>query len=166
MRRRRAHTQRTLWYALSAVIVLSMLCSMVLLVRPAPEPEQEPTEPPRPTVEATRQAETPSPTATAPEPAASVPNLGTAADYTFAVCGDSRDGDRIFTQILRQVESDHPAFLVHTGDLVNYGSEAAFKAFAPLIAGLKVPFKPVPGNHDADGELGPYLKYTGAPAAH
>lgn len=149
-KRNRTRWQRGAWWALSALIVVSMLCSLVLFIQPPRPPEPTPTVSPAPEVTAiptptpeSTAAPTPSPLARAPT--ATAPALGSNPDFTFAVCGDSRDGDRIFSQILRQVESDQMAFLVHTGDLVNYGSESAFMAFAPLIAALKVPFKPVPG---------------------
>ncbi len=166
MKRRAYRRRETIWLALSAFIVVSMLCSLVMLVRPAPAVEATPppatTEPP---------TATPAPTVTptpgqAAAPPGSIP--GAAPDFTFAVAGDSRDGDAVFEQILRQISDERPAFLIHTGDLVGRGSEEAFKVFRGLLAGFEVPFYPVPGNHDGSvtGKLDDYLQYSGAPAAH
>jgi 3',5'-cyclic AMP phosphodiesterase CpdA len=59
------------------------------------------------------------------------------------------------------------AFLVNTGDLVNYGNAYQFQHFVELMSGFSLPFFPVAGNHDAAGGLlDEYLVYSGAPAVH
>ncbi len=89
------------------------------------------------------------------------------AAFRFAVCGDNRQGEEIYRQILAQAQADGSAFLINTGDLVNAGTERQFKAFAALMRGFSLPFYPVPGNHDnADGLLTAYLRHSGAPAAN
>lgn len=88
-------------------------------------------------------------------------------DFVFAVCGDNRGGDEVYLEILRRVEEDGAAFLVSTGDLVNFGTTDEFKHFANLMTNFTIPFFPVPGNHDSpDGLLVEFLKYSGAPAQH
>jgi Icc protein len=63
--------------------------------------------------------------------------------------------------------TDGCAFLVHTGDLVNNGTESQWQAFQEVMGSFTLPFYPVPGNHDAlDGQLDGFLQYSGAPAAH
>jgi predicted phosphodiesterase len=172
MKKRRRNWQTVAWWVLSAFIVSSMLVSMVLMVRPAPPPKPTPTVPlatetagpgggPAPE-RSTEGTATPT-----PAPSAIAPAAGEDDEFTFAVCGDSRDGDAVFRQIVRQVSEERPAFLIHTGDLVSHGGEAEYEAFQGLLAGLAVPFYPVPGNHDASGGgLAAYLEYSGAPAAH
>jgi predicted phosphodiesterase len=102
--------------------------------------------------------ETPAPTET---PSAA------ALDFTFAVCGDSRNDPDAYRQVLEAVAADGNEFLIHTGDLVNKGSEAQWQVHREAMAGFELPFYPVPGNHDGlDGSLEGYLAHSGAPAAH
>jgi 3',5'-cyclic AMP phosphodiesterase CpdA len=83
------------------------------------------------------------------------------------VVGDSRDGPEVYQTILEAVSADGSQFLIHTGDLVNTGSESEFIAFDEMMNGFGLPFYPVPGNHDAlAGDLTWFLRYSGAPAAH
>ena len=87
--------------------------------------------------------------------------------FTFAVCGDNRGGDEIYSEILRFVQYDDVTFLVNTGDLVHWGDADQFQHFAELMDGFSLPFFPVAGNHDAaDGLLDEYLRYSGAPDVH
>jgi len=89
------------------------------------------------------------------------------ADFTFAVCGDNRRGERAYREVLALVQQDGSAFLINTGDLVNSGRKRQFVRFAELMRDFSLPFYPVPGNHDnADGLLTAYLRYSGAPAAN
>jgi 3',5'-cyclic AMP phosphodiesterase CpdA len=63
--------------------------------------------------------------------------------------------------------ADGSAFLLHTGDLVNEGTDPLWQEFLETMSGFALPFYPVPGNHDSlGGELDGYLAYSGAPAAH
>jgi serine/threonine-protein phosphatase CPPED1 len=90
------------------------------------------------------------------------------ADFAFAVLGDNRDGDETYARLLEMVNADAVDFLVNTGDLVSSGRLDQFTAFQKLMAVLRKPFYPVPGNHDVanDGTLANYLQFSGAPAAH
>ena len=100
------------------------------------------------------------------EPAAN-PSLTAGAEIRFAVCGDSRSGPQTYRRVLEMVQADQAEFLIHTGDLVNNGTEAQWSEFEALMAGFPLPFYPVPGNHDAlGGKLDGYLAHAGAPAAH
>jgi predicted phosphodiesterase len=101
---------------------------------------------------------TPLPTAT---PSSAQPAV------TFAVVGDSRDNPKIYERVLDSVAASAALFLVHTGDLVNQGTESLWRDFEQTMAGFALPFYPVPGNHDGlVGKLGGYLAYSGAPAVH
>jgi 3',5'-cyclic AMP phosphodiesterase CpdA len=86
----------------------------------------------------------------------------------FAVAGDSRDNVEVYQQLLDRVVEDGNAFLINTGDLVDYGSQKNFEAFKALMADFPLPFYPVPGNHDRDddGTLRHFIAYSGAPDKH
>jgi len=105
---------------------------------------------------------TPTPTVTiTPTTSSAAPPL------IFAVAGDSRDGPDVYRRVLASVLDDGSQFLVHTGDLVNQGTEALWQGFQETMAGFDLPFYPVPGNHDAlSGFLDGYLAYSGASATH
>lgn len=114
----------------------------------------------------------PLPTATPTVAATPVPTpipLGSRdiTSFTFAVCGDVRQGVEVYAELLRHVEADGVAFLVNTGDLVERGRERNFQEFAALMQTFTLPFFPAAGNHDtADGFLDEFLQYSGAPAEH
>jgi len=146
---------------------------------PTPSPSPAPMGPVLPTATVTP---TITPTLSA-VPAAVAPAAGTsttaasafahdtpAADdsaLVFAVCGDSRGNPDQYRKVLQAVMADGSEFLIHTGDLVNEGTEAEWQAFLAPMVGFTLPFYPVPGNHDGlDGKLDGYLKYSGAAAAH
>jgi len=147
------------WYAsfgLNAAVALSMVMGTIFLFGGASTPRQAPptevptvapTVPPSPVV-------TPAPT---PTPKAS------AGDYQFAVAGDSRDGDVIYTKLLNRVASDGNAFLIHLGDLVPNGTKDDWLNFRDLMKDFTLPFYPVPGNHEIRlGKISDYLQYSGA----
>lgn len=171
MRRRGVERRQAFLWGLTALVVVSIVSGMVFVTAPvaAPKPTPTwfmPTATPRPTATATP---TPTPTLTptpTPTPLPTVPVLSREADFGFVVAGASQGGDAIFRQILRQVSAGQYAFVLHTGDLVPTGSDAEYKNLASMLAELKVPLYPVPGEHDAPaGSLDRYLEYSGAPAA-
>ena len=171
MKRRSNERRQALWWGLSALIVVSMLFSMVLMVSPAPAPRPTPTwlmptatSRPTSTPPATP-SPTPTPTLT-PTPLPTAAVLSQDPSFAFVAVGDSRDGDAIFRQIIRQASSGQYAFMLHMGDLVHSGLEAEYKGLKAMLSELKVPLYAVPGNHDSpDGSLDLYLRYTGAPKA-
>jgi predicted phosphodiesterase len=108
-----------------------------------------------------------SPARTAAPPAASASSTASAASLTFAVAGDSRHNPEIYGRVLAAVTESGSEFLVHTGDMVDEGSEEQWQIFEQSMAGFSLPFYPVPGNHDAlGGKLDGYLVHSRAPAAH
>lgn len=187
-------SQKILWL-MSLIIAASMVLSLVIVAfspDPAPAPTAAPTlalSPwPSPTIESvpTQPPPTltplPSPTPEATEPVIG-PQLPTetpvvtptvtvtpeAANpgFTFAVAGDSRDNPGVYARVLAGVMTSGSEFLLHTGDLVNRGTERLWREFEATTAGFYLPFYPVPGNHDGlDGQLDGYLAHSGAPAAH
>ena len=191
------NTSQIILLALSLIVAGSMILSLFLAYLPGPrQPEGTPspwptwTPIPRPTATFTPTLPpqpsptvglTALPTATLlPTGETTPPPIGpvlptatptatptTAAGFTFAVCGDSRDGPAVYRRLLEAVSNDGSLFLIHTGDLVNRGSQEQWRQFQEIMAGFALPFYPVPGNHDAlDGRLDGYLRYSGAPASH
>jgi hypothetical protein len=170
-------------YVLSAIVALSMLLGLlgpILIKEPTyPTPTWPPTWTPPPTWTQPPATATPMPTI------AQTPTLGAMSvplpprpqdlpvvepgkAWTFAVAGDNRHDTDIYQQLLERVVQDGNAFLINTGDLVDYGNKKNFQAFQQLMVDFPLPFYPVPGNHDLDddGLLTHYLAFSGAPAAH
>jgi predicted phosphodiesterase len=132
--------------------------------------ETEPAVGPEPATETPDIAPTSTPTPTltiTPTLTVTATPAGADLPLTFAVAGDSRDGPQVYGRVLEAVMDSGSEFLVHTGDLVNRGTQANWEEFQPLMADFSLPFYPVPGNHDGlAGGLEGYLAYSGAPAAH
>lgn len=80
---------------------------------------------------------------------------------TFAVVGDSRDGDTTYAKILEQVNGSGAQFLAHLGDMVAHGYDDEWVAFKKIQTALKPPFYPVPGNHDVYAGREPYQREMG-----
>ena len=193
-RQKRSFSQ-TMILILSGLIAFSMMISLIIVALPGPRPA-DPTPvptwtplptatvaPPSPTIEASPTTDAlPLPTLepteppVGPEPATATPTITptvtstpSAANpaLTFAVAGDSRDNPNVYRRVLEAVMDSGSEFLLHTGDMVNKGTEPAWQEFEQSMVGFSLPFYPVPGNHDGlDGQLDGYLTYSGAPAAH
>jgi predicted phosphodiesterase len=154
---------------------------------PTPTLVPESTPNPSPTPEATElpagpvlPTDTPPATATEPPAGPALPTetatvtptvtatpSSAALEFTFSVCGDSRDGPSIYRKVLESVMAGPSEFLIHTGDLVNSGTEAQWQAFERVMADFELPFYAVAGNHDGfASSLKGYLAHSGAPAAH
>jgi predicted phosphodiesterase len=184
-KRRKQSKSQVILSILSLVLVGSMVISFVIValqpptVTPTPWPTI--TQPPRPTSSPAPPA-TDAPTEEATEPVVgpvlptasptvsptlTITPAGAGIDFTFAVCGDSRDNPDIYQRVLDAVQTDGSEFLVHTGDLVNRGTASQWEGFREQMAGFALSFYPVPGNHDAlNGDLEGYLAHGGAPGAH
>jgi len=151
----------------TSVLPTSTPTAPLLAPMPSPIPRPEPTETSQPTLAPVTSptvagtatlphpltpTPTPSPTGAAPiTPTPIAFDLGN--HFTFAVCGDSRDGDAIYRRVLDAVQNDGSAFLIHLGDIVSSGRESEWLAWRELMAGFTLPFFPVPGNHDSpDGQ--------------
>ena len=68
--------------------------------------------------------------------------------FQFALLGDSRDGERVYTQLLRRILERKPNFIVHLGDMITKPHEKEWKAFFEISRPIDLPFFPVVGNHD------------------
>jgi hypothetical protein len=71
-----------------------------------------------------------------------------AAGVKFAVMGDLRGGERIFSELLAQAAREGAQFAVVTGDLVSSGQPNQYLNFAELLKNAPLPVLPTPGNHD------------------
>ena len=161
------------WYAsmaLNGAVALSMVLGTVFLFTGAPRSTPPTIEAPTAAPNSPALTPIPPPTivpAVAPTPPPSPTPKADASSYTFAVAGDSRDGDVIYSRLLQRVASDGSAFLIHLGDMVPSDSASNWARFRELMKGFPLPFYPVPGNHDTlNGLIGDYLRNSGATATH
>jgi predicted phosphodiesterase len=150
------------WWAstlLNGAVVVSMVLGTIFVFAGVPTRSAPPT----------LEVPTAAPTAVAPPTLAppATPTPKSSADYQFAVAGDSRDGDVVYSKLLKRVASDGNAFLIHTGDLVPNGTTDEWLKFRDMMKDFTLPFYPVPGNHEINvGRINAYLQYSGAPATH
>jgi len=86
-----------------------------------------------------------------PDLIAALPPDDGKTNFTFLVVGDSRSNIRISQKIFAAMKTEHPAFILHTGDLVATGLVSEFLSYQmPLTQILNpIPLIPVPGNHEA-----------------
>lgn len=68
--------------------------------------------------------------------------------FRFAVIGDSRDGDEIYSQLIKGILGRKPDFIIHLGDMVPSPHEREWKTFLEISRPIILPFFPVVGNHD------------------
>ena len=73
--------------------------------------------------------------------------------FRFAIYGDSREGAWTHRMIVSQILKARPDFVIHTGDLVEFGDcevcwDEFFRIAAPVLRSS--PFYPTLGNHEDD----------------
>lgn len=68
--------------------------------------------------------------------------------YSFIVTGDNRDGNSIFSSLMRRAADFQPRFMLHTGDFVKAGGQQEYLNFLSLIRQARYPILPALGNHD------------------
>ena len=68
--------------------------------------------------------------------------------FQFAVIGDNRDGEKVYTQLMKAVTGRNAHFLIHLGDMIPYPHEREWKAFFEISRQMNLSFFPVVGNHD------------------
>lgn len=68
--------------------------------------------------------------------------------FQFAVIGDNRDGEKVYTQLMKAVTGRNAHFLIHLGDMIPYPHEREWKTFFEISRQMDLPFFPVVGNHD------------------
>jgi hypothetical protein len=116
------------WWAstlLNGAVVVSMVIGTIFVFAGVPTR----TAPQAPTNELPTLAPTTIAPPTAP-PATPTPKAS--ADYQFAVAGDSRDGDVVYSKLFQRGAGDGSAFLIHTGDLVPSGTKDEWSRRGPF----------------------------------
>ena len=68
--------------------------------------------------------------------------------FNFALIGDSRDGEKVYTRLMERILERKPQFLIHLGDMITHPHEKEWKAFFEKSRKTDIPFFPVVGNHD------------------
>jgi hypothetical protein len=89
---------------------------------------------------------------------------GTTA-FSFAVMGDSRDGNSILVRIIQSINQDNAIrFSVNNGDLVSHGRDSEFAEYEQMVAKAVKPMVHIIGNHDMPGSSKRnYRKWIGEP---
>ncbi|MBZ5496085.1 MAG: metallophosphoesterase [Acidobacteriia bacterium] len=80
--------------------------------------------------------------------------------FDFVIFGDTRTGHEVHRKIVAKIIKDQPAFVVHTGDLVDNGNQAGlWDTFFEIEKDLlrNIPFYPTPGNHEQNTPV--FFKY-------
>ena len=73
--------------------------------------------------------------------------------FQFALIGDSRDGERVYTQLIQRILERKSDFVIHLGDMISRPGEKAWKDFFEISKSIDLPFFPVVGNHETGGTL-------------
>jgi hypothetical protein len=68
--------------------------------------------------------------------------------FQFAMVGDSRDGEKVYAQLMKRILERKPHFLIHLGDMIPHPSEKEWQKFFEISKPITLPFFPVVGNHD------------------
>lgn len=85
-----------------------------------------------------------------------------AEQFSFSVFGDNRDGDRIFQQLIEQVNRDPEIrFGVNCGDLTPRGTADEYRKYQQMVSQSKVTIHPVIGNHDIVKSRTNFEKFLG-----
>ena len=85
--------------------------------------------------------------------------------FTFCAYGDTRSQTEAHARVVKAMVTCAPAFILHTGDLVNDGSKLDdWHSFFPVIAAFSatVPLYPVVGNHENEADQ--YYNFLPLPA--
>jgi hypothetical protein len=69
----------------------------------------------------------------------------------FAILGDSRDGKKVYTQLIQNILDRKPHFIIHLGDMISRPSEKEWEEFLEISKAIDIPFFPVIGNHEVGG---------------
>jgi acid phosphatase type 7 len=80
--------------------------------------------------------------------------------FQFAIIGDSRDGEKVYTRLIGKILERSPQFIIHLGDMVSRPNVKEWDPFFEISKPIQVPFFPVVGNHDVGTSKGEeiYLK--------
>lgn len=75
------------------------------------------------------------------------------SSFQFALIGDSRDGDKVYSKLLQGILRRRPNFIIHLGDMIPKPGEKEWQHFFDLSKSITIPFFPVVGNHDVGTTL-------------
>lgn len=78
--------------------------------------------------------------------------------FSIVVMGDNRSGDRIYENILKDINAKKPLFIAHTGDKTYSGLKKEYQKFTRIHEKNDIPFFSVAGNHEM--RLSDDAKYT------
>ncbi len=82
--------------------------------------------------------------------------------FSIVVMGDNRSGDRIYENILKDINAKKPLFIAHAGDKTYTGMEKEYKKFVQIHETNNISFFSVAGNHEMRfGNDERYIKYFG-----
>lgn len=88
-------------------------------------------------------------------------------NFSFAFCADLHTKNKknpVFTEIIKDVNTQKPLFLMLGGDLVDTNNAGKFKIVEELTKKINIPYFTIPGNHDtAGGNYKNYMSYFGLP---
>ena len=68
--------------------------------------------------------------------------------FQFALIGDSRDGEKVYTQLMKSLLERKAHFIIHLGDMISKPHEKEWQTFFEISKQITLPFFPVAGNHD------------------
>jgi predicted phosphodiesterase len=75
-------------------------------------------------------------------------------DFSFVVLGDNRGNPRTFQRVLKEAVQQKPDFIIHTGDLTNWGRYDEYTAVLEIIENFQVPIVFIIGNHEMVSKYG------------
>lgn len=82
--------------------------------------------------------------------------------FSIVVLGDNRSGDRIYENILKEINNKKPLFIAHTGDKTYTGMDKEYKKFVAIHESNNIPFFTIAGNHEMRlGSDKKYIEYFG-----
>jgi predicted phosphodiesterase len=73
--------------------------------------------------------------------------------FQFALIGDSRDGEKVYRQLIQRILERKPNFIIHLGDMITRPGEKEWKEFFQISKPIDIPFFSVAGNHDVGDTL-------------
>lgn len=72
--------------------------------------------------------------------------------FAFSVAGDNHNNIEVYLELIQKVNNTDAAFLVDLGDTTRIGGASEYAETKSILAGLKIPYHMVIGNHDIVGD--------------
>ena len=73
--------------------------------------------------------------------------------FQFVLIGDSRDGEKVYTRLMRSALDRKPHFFIHLGDMIPHSGEEEWSTFFEISKPIDIPFFPVVGNHEVSAPI-------------